>query len=100
MEVSSTGPLPSPSRLWRLIWKAVVALLALFGLFCLLIWLVLPFVTGPLFVTEMAGRAVAPDRKASAEIVVRRGGLGTVHTVRVLLKAESGEEWLVYEAKD
>ena len=83
-----------------ILWKVSKNLLALIGF----IWLaggpLLRLLTGPLFVTEVVDRSYSPDRHAVAEVEVRRGGLGTVWTTRVHLRAVGDEPWTVYQTKD
>ena len=82
--------------------KAIIYALAIIGLFWMIGGPVLRLLFLPLFETEIVRSALSPDRHATAEVEVRKGGFGTVWTTRVHLRSISNTEssWTVYQAKD
>lgn len=99
--MTSSVPPARRGRPWlRGLWKVIVSGLATVGLFVLLWQPMAPALRNWFFVTEVRGTYPSPDRRAEARIEVTSGGLGTVLTTRVVMTAEGGESWTIYETGD
>ena len=79
--------------------RITVRTLAIIGATCVLGAVLLAGCVNTMFTTQVIRSVPSPDKKAVAEIEVRKGGLGTVWTTRVNLRTEENN-WTVYQAKD
>jgi len=80
--------------------RAVVGGLALVGAFALCGRPLMSFLLAPLYDRQVVRRVSSPDGAAVAEVELTRGGLGTVHTMRVHLAWAGEPAWLVYQTQD
>jgi hypothetical protein len=87
------------------VWTRRLARVALYTFaFIGLLWAgggpLLRLLFSPLFVTETLRSLPSPDSARVAEIEVRRGGFGTVWTMRVKVRRRDTESWTIYETGD
>lgn len=80
--------------------KLLIGILALVGVFALAWHPTTQLLFGWMYVTEVHRPVLSPDGLSGARIEVRKGGMGTVHTTRVILTSWDNRNWTIYEAGD
>lgn len=82
-------------------WRVAFATLATIGALCVAGALLLAGLAPVMFEAQVVRNLYSPDNQAVAEVEVTKGGLGTVWTTRVHLRAvRQARPWTIYQTKD